>query len=161
MEDKLVVSGVHEDIDGEHPCDILGMLTVGHPDSLTNRELHKIKLMTGIVAGNLFDAINDGDMDATVGFAAVILTRNGKVFQDDWLWDAPMGASLRFEIKAAQEDEVPPAEGVPESTPTVSDERSGGGSSERVSDQKVSVLKPTGDLRSGTSVISAQEISGI
>ena len=62
MEDKLIVSGVHEEIDGNHPCDILGMLTIGHPESLTNRELHRIKKMTGILAGNLFDAINDGDM---------------------------------------------------------------------------------------------------
>lgn len=161
MEDKLIVSGVHEDIDGEHPCDILGMLTVGHPNSLTNRELHKIKVMTGIVAGNLFDAINNGDMDATVGFAAVILDRNSKSYQEDWLWDAPMGASLRFEIRQGEDEEIPPAKGVPESTPTESEERSGGGSSKPVSAPPVNDPKPTGDRPSDTSAISAQEISGI
>ena len=153
MEDKLVVSGVHESIDGEHPCDILGMLTVGHPEALTNRELHRIKKMTGILAGNLFDAINDGDMDATVGFAAVILQRNGKVFQDDWLWDAPMGSSLRFEIKQAADD-LPPAEGVPESTPTDESERSGGEPSGPSSESQGKSQSPTGTPPSDTSVIS-------
>src|SRR5690242_309449 len=163
MEDKLIVSGVHEEIDGNHPCDILGMLTIGHPESLTNRELHRIKKMTGILAGNLFDAINDGDMDATVGFAAVILTRNGKVYLDDWLWDAPMGASLTFEIAAAEEEdeEIPPASGVPESTRTESEEKSGGGSSEPASESQGSAPSPTGSQPSDTSAISAREISGI
>src|SRR5574338_1117675 len=105
MEDKLIVSSINDAIDGEHPCDILGMLTVGHPESLTNRELHRIKVMTGILAGDLFDAINNSDMDASVALAAVILTRSNKTYQDDWLWDAPMGAGITFEIRGGKEDD--------------------------------------------------------
>ena len=161
MEDKLIVSGVNDQIDGEHPCDILGMLTIGHPESLTNRELHRIKVMTGILAGDLFEAINSGDMDATVGFAAVILTRNNKTYQDDWLWDAPMGSSLSFVIKAAEDDSIPPAEGVPESTPTEKSETSGGEPSEEGSVSQGNGQSPTGAPPSDTSAISAQEISGI
>src|SRR5574338_1279460 len=127
MEDKLIVNGVNPSIDGEHPCDILGMLTVGHPESMTNRELHRIKVMTGILAGDLMDAINNSDMDASVALAAVILSRHGKEFQEDWLWDAPMGAGLTFEIRQAKEQEnLPEVEGVPESTPIAKPETSGG-----------------------------------
>src|SRR5574338_1091971 len=105
MEDKLIVNGVNPSIDGEHPCDILGMLTVGHESSMTNRELHRIKVMTGILAGDLMDAINNSDMDASVALTAVILSRSGKTFQDDWLWDAPMGAGITFEIRGGKEDD--------------------------------------------------------
>lgn len=127
MEDKLIVRGVHESIDGEYPCDILGMLTVGHENSMTNRELHKIKVMTGILAGDLMDQINNSDMDASVALAAVILDRNDKTFQDDWLWDAPMGAGITFDIRAAKEkDELPPQDDAPVSTPIGASETSGG-----------------------------------
>lgn len=126
MEDKLIVTGVHDEIDGEYDCDILGMLTIGHPESMTNRELHRIKKMTGILAGDLMDAINNSDMDASVAIAAVILERKGKVFQDDWLWDAPMGAGLTFEIRKLKEDDLPPQEDAPESTPIDASETSGG-----------------------------------
>ena len=129
MEDKLVVSGIHEEIDGEHKCDILGMLTIGHPESLTNRELHKIKLMTGLLAPDLFEGIQKGDMDASVGLASVILARNNKPFQEDWLWDAPMGAGLTFEINGA-EDDVAPLNEDPSNTPPESNETSGGDSSD-------------------------------
>lgn len=131
MDDKLVLAGVHENIDGEHDCDIIGMLTVGHPNSLTNRELHRIKLLTGLKAPQLFEGIQEGDTDATVGLASVVLTRNGKTYQDDWLWDAPMGASLQFLIKAAEDDdELPPPSGSPVNTPTGDAETNGGVSSE-------------------------------
>ena len=127
MEDKLIVKGVHEQIDGDYTCDILGMLTVGHPESMTNRELHRIKVMTGILAGDLMDAITNSDMDASVALTAVILERKGKSFQDDWLWDAPMGSGITFEIrKAEEEEELPPQSDAPKSTPIGGVETSGG-----------------------------------
>lgn len=113
MEDKLIVSGVHENLDGEYPCDILGMLTVGHDECLTNRELHIVKKMTELTAVQLFEGIQSGDMDATLGLAAIILRRANKVYQEDWLWDAPMGSSLTFDIKDREEEQVPPPEDAP------------------------------------------------
>lgn len=154
MEDKLIVKGIHESIDGEHPCDILGMLTVGHEESMTNRELHKIKVMTGILAGDLMDAINKSDMDASVALTAVILDRHGKSYQEDWLWDAPMGAGLTFEIRQAKEQEnIPEAGGVPKSTPTVEPESSGGGPSVPSAESQDSGLSPTGSQPMDTSAI--------
>lgn len=132
MEDKLIVSGVHDDINGEHPCDIIGMITLGHEASLTNRELHRIKKLTGLLAPELLEGINSGDMDASVGMAAVILDRNGKAYLDDWLWDAPMGAGLTFNIapRGDDDEDLPPQNDGLESTPTSAVETSGGVSSE-------------------------------
>jgi hypothetical protein len=151
MEDKLIVKGVHEEIDGEHPCDILGMLTIGHPESMTNRELHRIKKMTGILAGDLMDAINNSDMDASVALTAVILERKGKVFQDDWLWDAPMGAGLTFEIHKVKEEELPPQSDAPKSTPTGASETSGGVPSEPSSESPENDQSGTGSPPTDTS----------
>lgn len=159
MEDKLVVSGVHEEINGEHKCDILGMLTIGHHESLTNRELHRIKLMTGLLAPELFEGIQKGDMDASVGLAAVILERNGKPFVEDWLWDAPMGSGITFDIKAAEEDELPPPNDAPMSTPVSASETSGGVSSAPDSPKDPeNAPSPTGNLPSDMSAISGQPI---
>lgn len=130
MEDKLVITGVHENINGEYPCDVLGMLTVGHPNSLTNRELHRIKVLTQLTASQLFEGILSGDTDSGVGLAAVVLDRLGKSFEIDWLWDAPMGSGVAFDINAPDEDEVPPPEGALENTPLDAPETSGGVPSE-------------------------------
>ena len=151
MEDKLIVKGVHEGIDGEHQCDILGMLTVGHPESMTNRELHRIKVMTGILAGDLMDAINNSDMDASVALAAVILERKGKEFRDDWLWDAPMGAGITFDIRAAKGDDIPPPDDALESTPIGASETSGGVPSQPSSESQESGPSPTGSPSTDTS----------
>ncbi len=159
MESKLVITDVHEDINGEHPCDLIGMLTVGHPESLTNRELHRIKTLTGLVASRLFDAINEGDMDAELGVAAVVLDRNGKVFQDDWLWDAPMGSGMRFEVDASEEEEdVPPPSDVPVNTPTGASETNGGVSSRPESESPAKDQSGTGSQPSDTSAISGHAI---
>jgi hypothetical protein len=151
VEDKLIVKGVHDEIDGEHPCDIIGMLTIGHPESMTNRELHRIKSMTGILAGDLMDAINNSDMDASVALAAVILERRGKTFQDEWLWDAPMGAGITFEIRKVKEEELPPPSDAPKSTPTGGVETSGGVPSEPSSESPENDQSGTGSPSTDTS----------
>ena len=151
MESKLVITDIHEGINGEYPCDLIGMLTIGHPDSLTNRELHRIKVMTGLVASRLFDAINEGDMDAELGIAAVVLDRNGREFQEDWLWDAPMGSAMKFETKADKEEELPPANDAPVNTPTGASEKSGGVSSEPKSETPPKDPSGTGSRPSVTS----------
>ena len=153
MEDKLIVKGIHDAIDGEHPCDVIGMITVGHPNSLTNRELHRIKTMTGIVASDLFDSIFGGDMDASVAMAAVILDRNGKVFQDDWLWDAPMGSAITFDINGskAKDEDIPPPEGASVNTPTDVPETNGGVPSDPSLESPENDPSGTGSLPTATS----------
>lgn len=57
----------------------------------TNRELHTIKQIAGVRAGELSDAISAGDSDLIVALAAITLERNGKKVPVDMLWDAPAG----------------------------------------------------------------------
>lgn len=111
--DKLIVKGLGRPVDGEYEFDFSSMLGVGTPDALTNREGHRIKLMSGVRAGELEDALMAGDNDVMVAFAAIVLARNGKTVDEDLLWDAPMGAGLSFEL--GEREGVPPAE--PAETP--------------------------------------------
>jgi hypothetical protein len=140
--DRLIVTGLGKPLDGEYEFDIAGMLTVGHPQSLTSREGHRIKVMSGVRAGELEDALAAGDNDVLVAIGAIVLTRNGKRVVDDRLWDAPMG-SLAFDIAARdeQEDEESP----PEEAPTTGPSESGGASSSPTSDSpQASDQSPTG-----------------
>lgn len=115
--DKLIVKGLPP-LDGEYPCDVVGMMIVGHPEALTNREAHRVKQMTGLRAGELLDAFEAGDNDITVAFAAVVLGRNRRTFDDGTLWDAPVGSGIRFEFGNREDEEVadealPPPENAP------------------------------------------------
>lgn len=147
--DKLIVKGIPP-LDGEYEFDIAGMLSQGHPECLTNREGHRIKVMTGVRVGQLEEAFAAGDNDVLVAFAAVIFARAGKHFDEDILWDAPMGSGLDFVIAKRDEEgqvvDVPP---VP-APPTSSQERNGGGSSKTTSDHPGNDPSRTGGRSSET-----------
>lgn len=156
--DKLVVAGLGG-IDGEYDCDIAGMLSLGTPDSLTNGEGRQIKLMSGVRAGELEEAIIAGDSDVLVALAAVILRRHRVRFDEKTLWDAPMGSALDLRMDEPEEDEdnVPPGIAPPEKA---SDELepSGGASSSRQSDGlQESHPSSTGRPDSAISVVSDLE----
>lgn len=70
----------------------------------TQRELHRIKLLSGIRAGELIEALDANDTAAMVGVAVVVLARDGKVVDPDDLWDTPVG-SLGLEIVADPDEE--------------------------------------------------------
>lgn len=80
-------------------------------DFFTNRELHTIKKVTGIRAGELTDAIEAGDSDLVVALAIVVAERHGKTITPDELWDAQAG-SIRMVFDDDQEaaDPDPPAQ---------------------------------------------------
>jgi hypothetical protein len=99
-------------LDGRYPFSMTEMMSIGLPQSLTNREGHELKRMSGIRIGELEDALMAGDNDVLVAFAVLILRRNGKRFEEDRLWDAPIGAAFQFDFAHQREDEteIPPAE---------------------------------------------------
>jgi hypothetical protein len=82
----------------------------------SNRELHRIKSMTGLRAGEIQEAFEAGDNDVLVAMGAVILMRSGKQFDDDMLWDAPAG-SMSFDFS---EQEDPTQGSAPTSEPSES-----------------------------------------
>lgn len=152
--DKLVIKGI-EGLDGEYPCNVGEMAYEGLPSSLTNREGHRVKVMSGVRAGELWESLVAGDNDVLIAFAAVILTRRGKRFDESVLWDAPMGTAVSFDIaklpkaeESGEEDPpMPAASGQPESN--------GGDSGKPSSDVPESDLSPTGSPPSDTSATSA------
>lgn len=142
MIDKLVVKGLAH-LDGEYEFDLYELLGIGTATSLTNRELHRIKVMTGIRAGELLDSLAAGDNDVVVALAAVILTRRGKTFDENRLWDAQADAALSFEIADRPDPTTPTAE---EET----SQASGGGSSKPLSESQENGRSRTGTLDSET-----------
>lgn len=84
----------------------------------TNRELHLIKKVSGIRAGELFDAMENGDTDLIVALAHVAVKRAGRHQPTlDMLWDLAPG-----EIEVSDPDQRPEAEKVPPtSTPSGGD----------------------------------------
>jgi len=161
--DKLIVKGIGA-LDGEYAFDP-GMLELGHPESLTNREAHQLKVMSGVRLGELQDALAAGDNDVLIALAAIILTRHGKRFDEEQLWDAPMGSGLTYEFSGQVEDgddesppENPPLPDEPESEPSGPQPSSGGGSSTPRLVPPAPDPSPTGPQSSDTSSISAQAI---
>ena len=90
---------------GKHPLDI---------SYFTNRELHTIKRLAGIRAGELEEAFEAGDTDLILAFAVIALERNGiqvgKQAEEE-LWNAPLGKMQLVieEDEPAEDDAGPPA----------------------------------------------------
>lgn len=72
----------------------------------TNRELHRIKQISGLRAGELIEALDANDSAAYVGVAVVALERAGKNIDPDEFWDAPVG-SISLNLEEADVDAVP------------------------------------------------------
>ena len=152
--DRLIVKGLGR-LDGTYEFDFGDLLGIGTPGSLTNREGHRIKTMSGVRAGELQDALIAGDNDVLLALAAIILARKGKVVDEQALWDAPMGSGIDFDLSGLEAEEDPPAE--PAATPeTEQQSTSGGGSSEQTSDSQANGQSPTGRPVSLMSVTSGQ-----
>lgn len=152
MNDKLIVKGLRG-LDGEYEFDRNDLL-----GSMTNRELHRIKLMAGVRAGEIQDALAAGDNDVLVALAAILLTQRGKLVDEDVLWDAPAGAGLIWEFEESEADAGPPA--IPAETPeTEQPNTNGGESGNPPSGQSENGLSLTGLPVSVTSATSAPATS--
>jgi hypothetical protein len=110
---KIVITGIGRLYDGSYDFD---------GSYFTNKELHTIKRMAGIRAGEMDAAFAAGDNDLVVAIAAIALERNGKDFHEDALWNAKVGCIEA--IMDAEEDADPPTPGPEES---LSDEKPSSG----------------------------------
>lgn len=110
--DKLIVEGIPA-LNGVYEFDITELLALGAPGALTNREGHRIKMMSGVRVGELMDALEAGDNDVVIALAAIVMTRKGKRVDEELLWDAPIGGGVTLDIATRVEEgdaEDPPAE---------------------------------------------------
>lgn len=102
--------------------------------NMTNRDLHTIKQVAGVRAGDLNDALEHRDLDLVVALAVNALRRAGKPIDMDTLWDSEAGKIL---LVGDEADAVPPPQpSVSASEPTSSSGTSGSvtGDSALVSD---------------------------
>lgn len=84
----------------------------------TNRELHLIKQIAGVRAGEIFDALEGGDSDVLVALAHIGVRRNGTARPSlDELWDLDAGVIEFAEVEAESVDPTP-ADSTPLPDPT-------------------------------------------
>ncbi len=145
--DRIIISGV-DAYDGPYDFD----------PSFTNRELHTIKRLTGVRAGELGDALEAGDSDLLVALAAIAIVRAGKQLDENLLWDAE-GGSITYEGGIEEEDDADPppsliGDGL--SSADVAKSGSSGGSGTNVSASSPTVQSGTGQASSALSVTSGQ-----
>ncbi len=95
--DTLTITGQGRRLNGEYECDIVGLVDVSNEESLTIREAHLIKTLSGARGGEIVEAFVAGDMAVRMAIAVVILQRAGKRVDPDLLWDQPAGWA-RFEF---------------------------------------------------------------
>lgn len=99
----VVISGVALGVDGEYPLDAA---------SFTGDELHLIKQVSGVRAGELAEALGAHDYDLVVAFATIAARRAGRQVDPALLSAAAVGAiSVNFDDEEAEErplDSPPP-----------------------------------------------------
>ena len=97
----LIIEGI-TGLEGEYEFDI---------SYFTMRELHTIKKVAGVRAGELGDALEAGDSDAVVAMATVALERNGKTGVVERLWDSKAGqiTIVHQDEQVEEEPDSPPS----------------------------------------------------
>ena len=155
MPDMVIIEGVSPH-DGEYEIDLA---------TINMEEFHLIKRLTGLVAGEVEDALMRIDTDIFVGLAAVVIQRSGKRVTanvENQLWKAPLGA-LRVKL----EPDSPPekSQEMPRSSNDEPNQQSEGTSSSGDDGKDASETseedspQATGQPASGLSVISDRESS--
>lgn len=109
MSDHVHIEGLGA-YDGDHPLDV---------SYFTNRELHLIKELSGVRAGELDEAFKKQDNDLFVALAAIGLQRAGHKVEIDALWDAQVGVIQLVLGDEEEADAGPPSQ--PPSEPGTSE----------------------------------------
>ncbi len=75
--DTLTIKGQGRRIDGDYPCEILGMLSLGHDEVLNNQEANLVKQISGAIGSEIADGFVRGDAAVRMALAIVVLERAG------------------------------------------------------------------------------------
>lgn len=106
-------------LDGEYPLDL----------PLLARDYRTIKLLSGVRANEIIDAMRAGDVEVVVAFADIALTRANVPHHVEQLWNHVPGEQIMLDFSDLEEDAGPPpssagpSESEPSSAPA--SERSG------------------------------------
>jgi hypothetical protein len=126
-----------------------GEYLIHFEDGFTNRELHLIKQLSGIRAGEIGEAFAANDNDLIVALSMIAMQRNGKDVPVDALWDAKVG-SIKWEQTPEEIQEAEGDDALPPASPLASDDAS-------VLVESETPNEPTGS--SGPSTNGASDVS--
>ncbi len=90
---------------------------------LTNKDLHTVKRIAGVRAGEIQAALDAEDNDLAVAFTVIALERNGKAVHEDVLWNAQLGCITLQGDEVEQEDDALPPASRPEDDASVSEKK--------------------------------------
>lgn len=138
---KIIITGI-AGYNGEYDIDL---------SYLTNKDLHTIKRIAGIRAGEIQDALEAEDNDLAVAFTIIALERNGKAVHEEVLWNAQLGCIELQGDPVVEDDDVPPAPGPDDDESSSEKTRSSGPDSSSSADNLGNGLSRTG--------LSASELS--
>ena len=120
-------------------------------DTFTNRELHTIKTLAGVRAGELEEAADAGDTDLVVAFAVIALQRAGLKVDPEAIWNADVG---QITLVDEEVEQLPPPKGENKSEPN----GSSGVFSPTAGDEQVNGQSPIGSLPLEPSVSDPQTL---
>lgn len=100
---KIIITGI-PGYNGEYDIDL---------SYLTNKDLHTVKRIAGVRAGEIQAALDAEDNDLAVAFTVIALERNGKAVHEQVLWDAKVGC-IELQGDKVEDDAVPPTPGLDE-----------------------------------------------
>lgn len=140
--DVLTIQGAGSRLNGEYPVELGKLLDITSDESLTNREAHFVKTISGIRGAELIEAFLAADTALLMSLALVVLQRAGKRVSVDATWDFPVGWA-KWELGAIDEEAF---EEEPERPPTLTDSANGGPSSSTSSESQDGSQSPTGAL---------------
>lgn len=158
MKDRVQIKGLGR-LDGDYEFEL---------DTLTNRDMHTIKVIAGLRPTEVEEALENRDNDLVVAFAVIGLRNAGVAVNKEMteaIWDAPLGA---VQLIAGDEEEQEPGDASPPSQTPSADgsssdddvrQPSSGPGSRNDGDPLGNDLSPTGPPRSDTSARSALETS--
>lgn len=114
---KIEIKGVAPHLDATYDLDL---------GSLTNRELHEIKVVSGVRPVEMLDAIVFSDAAFACALATIASRRRGRRVNEDMFLDT--SGTIRFLFDPAPDEAPPTKPGKPGSS-----KKSSGGSSRRAS----------------------------
>ncbi len=111
-------------------------------EDVLHKDLHTIKQLTGVRAGELNEALAAGDHDLIVAFTQIALERAGKPIHPELLWEAKLGS---IEVEDVPEDDEENPTPVQPTGPKPDDGRSGAQQPSGAPTSSVSDIRPVND----------------
>jgi len=124
---QLRITGI-PGLDGDYPLELT---------SFKNKDWRLIKRVSGVRPLEFQEALQAGDNDVLISITMIALERAGKLYQEEWLWEADSGGISIVQVETEDDADPPALETSPatsaESAPSGQDSSDAGESSPQTS----------------------------